>query len=97
MQVPPRSFSSTRATDHPKSASRKESGLPPWPEPTMIASYFMGGFLQREIPQDFTSDAVTKHEDRKITRRPLLRLLRRVSEAERRSHLGTRLGGHETC
>src|SRR6266849_4935600 len=96
MQVPPRSFSSTSATDHPKSASRNARGLPPWPEPTMMASYFMRGFLQREMPQDFTSAAITKHKNRKIIRRPLSQLLRRISEAERRSRLGTRLADHET-
>src|SRR2546428_9083153 len=81
MQVPPRFFPSTSATDHPKSARRNERGLPAWPEPTMMASYFMRGFLQRGAPQDFTSDAarpdkahrnspcnMTPSSDRKSTR-----------------------------
>src|ERR1700676_1236739 len=41
MQVPPRNLSSTSATLHPRSARRCASGLPPCPEPRMIASYFI--------------------------------------------------------
>src|SRR5437773_11328365 len=42
MHVPPRFFSSISATDHPKSARRNASGLPAWPEPTTMASCFIG-------------------------------------------------------
>src|ERR1700730_4530171 len=42
-QVPPSSPFSFSATRPPKSASRRDNGLPAWPEPITIASYFMGG------------------------------------------------------
>src|SRR5258707_4436662 len=62
MQVPPRSFSSISATDHPRSARRCARGLPPWPEPMMIASYFME-ILRQESLQNNTSDATALHAD----------------------------------
>src|SRR5436309_13346610 len=41
MQVPPRCASSISATLQPRSARLCERGLPPWPEPMIIASYFI--------------------------------------------------------
>ena len=41
IQVPPSSLRSMSATVLPRSASRRASGVPPCPEPMMIASYFM--------------------------------------------------------
>ena len=41
MQVPPRKLSSMSATIQPMSASAFESGAPDWPEPMMMASYFI--------------------------------------------------------
>src|SRR3989442_7035654 len=41
MQVPPRCAFSISATLQPRSARLYARGLPPWPEPMIIASYFM--------------------------------------------------------
>src|SRR5215472_16470090 len=63
MHVPPRFFSSTRATDHPRSARRKERGSPAWPEPITMASYFIGSSDRGGAPPDSTSDAPRLNED----------------------------------
>src|SRR5437667_3571262 len=41
MQVPPRCAFSISATLQPRSARLYARGLPPWPEPMIIASYFI--------------------------------------------------------
>src|SRR5919198_5673448 len=41
MQVPPKCSFSISATLQPRSARLCASGLPPWPEPMIIASYFI--------------------------------------------------------
>src|SRR5213083_6809 len=67
MHVPPRFFSSISATDHPKSARRNASGLPAWPEPTTMASYFIKESSGAGAHQDSTLDAAHQRSMKKAS------------------------------
>jgi hypothetical protein len=61
MQVPPTHFLSIRATFQLAAASFLARGLPPWPEPMMMASYFvitLGVLCKRKLRNNYTIAAV---------------------------------------
>src|SRR5215468_10479968 len=75
MHVPPRFFSSTRATDHPRSARRKQRGSPAWPEPITMASYFIpssdqGAHLQTLHRMHHDSTRMVKNLHGIVSRNP---------------------------